>query len=59
MMASSVRSGEAVRVHRQFVHSRFLDAPSKALGGEIASGLRMALRRHQQMVQGTGEQIIK
>jgi hypothetical protein len=39
-------------------HSRFLDAPGKALGGEIASGLRVALQRHHHMVQGT-EQIPK
>ena len=26
-------AGEAVRVHRQFVHSRFLDAPGEALEG--------------------------
>ena len=42
-------AGEAVRVHRQFVHSRFLDAAGKALRGEIASGLRVALQRHQHM----------
>ena len=28
----------------------------KALGGEIASGLRVALQRHQHMGQGTAEQ---
>jgi hypothetical protein len=26
--------GETVRIHRQFVHSRFLDATGKALRGE-------------------------
>jgi hypothetical protein len=31
-VSSAIRApGEAVRVHRQFVHSRFLDAPGKAL----------------------------
>ena len=32
------------------------DAPGETLRGEIASDLRVALQRHQNMRQGTGEQ---
>src|ERR1700694_5978184 len=49
-------AGEAVPGYRPFVHSRFLDAAGKALRGEIASGLCVALQRHQHMGQGTAEQ---
>ena len=34
---------------REDGHDGFIDAPGKALGGEIASGLRVALQRYQHM----------
>ena len=44
---------------REGGHDGFIGAPGKARVGEIASGLRVALQRHQHMGQGTGEQIAK
>jgi|HubBroStandDraft_6_1064221.scaffolds.fasta_scaffold2294652_1 SAM-dependent methyltransferase len=54
MLAQLVgEAGQVVGVDRDprplaglFVHSCFLDAPGKALGGEIASGLRVASPAH-------------
>jgi len=52
-----VAPGKAVRVHRQFMGgSGCLAAPGKTLRGEIASGLGVALQRHQHMGQGAAEQ---
>jgi len=49
--------GEAVRVHRQFMRGgRCSTAPGETLRREIASGLGVALQRHQHMGQGPGEQ---
>ncbi len=48
--------GEGVGVHRQFMRGGFLRAPDKTLRGEIASGVRVALQRHQHIEQGSDEQ---